>query len=249
MSARDEHEGGFRLAIRSHTEEGCRRAAGDLPEVTTALRADAGGVNSGEPAAGSCGAASPGVADVMKGWLRDPLALARMWNWKSALLSSLARGGLFFAVNLQAGARAALGALVTELALRAVTAGFYGAATQSFRRVEPAWVASLAVMVVLPVMTHSVELVVHCLRETPRLLPSIAVSAAFTVISTQFSLYAMRRGALIVGDGCRPLWWDLHQVPRLIAGFLGAMMAAAVRLARLRLVRPVGPPDAAAARD
>jgi hypothetical protein len=193
--------------------------------------------------------ASFGVADVLIRWLRDPLALARMWNWKSALLSSMVRGGLFFAVNLQAGARAALGAFLTEWVLRAVTAGFYGAATQSFRRVEPAWVASLAVMVVLPVMTHSIELVVHYLRETPRLLPSIAVSAAFTVVSTQFSLYAMRRGALIVGDGCRPLWWDLRQVPGLVAGFLGAAVRPLARLSGSVPPRPAHQADAAPTGD
>jgi hypothetical protein len=152
--------------------------------------------------------------------LTHPQWLVEQWNWKSALMSSAVRGALFFGTNLTAGLDAAGAALLTEFVLRATTAGFYGATTQAFRRVEPAWAATAAVSILLPVMTHSMELVVHWFRGTPELLRSIAVSAVFTVLSTQFNLYAMRRDVLIVGSGSRSLVSDLRAAPRLIVGFL-----------------------------
>ena len=158
------------------------------------------------------------------------MALVRLWNWKSAVLSALVRGSIFFAVNLQAGPRAALGAFMTELALRAITAGFYGALTQSFRRVEPVWVASLTAMLLLPLLAHSIELLVHYWRHTPNLLSSVMASAAFTVLSTQFNLFAMRRGALIVGQDSQPLSRDLRRVPGLIARFVASGVLGLARL-------------------
>ena len=151
--------------------------------------------------------------------LSHPVWLLHQWNWKSAVLSSGVRGTLFFAANLRAGLDAAAGALVTEFALRALTAGFYGATTQAFRRAQPAWAATATVSVLLPVMTHSVELVVHWFRGTPELLTSVAVSAVFTVLSTQFNLYAMRADVLIVGAGSRTLVEDLRRVPGLLVAF------------------------------
>jgi hypothetical protein len=70
--------------------------------------------------------------------LGDPWdALGRRWNYKSAVLSAVVRGQLFFFANLSAGPVAALNALGTEMWFRFLTAGFYGALTQAFRRVEP----------------------------------------------------------------------------------------------------------------
>ena len=135
-------------------------------------------------------------------------------------MSSAVRGGLFFAVNAHAGLDAATAALLTEFALRATTAGFYGATTQAFRQAEPAWAATAAVSFILPIVTHSVELLVHWLRGTPALAASISASAAFSVLSTQFNLYAMRRGSLIVGHGSHSLLEDLRRAPRLVAGFV-----------------------------
>jgi hypothetical protein len=74
--------------------------------------------------------------------------------------------------------------------------------------------------VLLPCVSHSLEFLVHWLRHTPKLGLSITTSVAFTAISTAFNLYAMQRGALIVGHGSRPLQEDLKRVPGLIAEFL-----------------------------
>ena len=75
------------------------------------------------------------------------------------------------------------------------------------------------------------------------------MSEAFTMVSTQFYLYATRREALTVGEGCQSLWWDLRQVPNLVAGFLGAVIRAGRGrtgtggLHPIRRPRPASAPD------
>lgn len=155
--------------------------------------------------------------------------LARRWNWKAAILSASSRGMLFFVVNLGAGLDAAGSAMIAEFTLRAVTAGFYGALTQTFASIQPAWAATLAASLLLPVTAHSVEFALHYVRGTPALAASIGASAAFTVISTQFNLYAMRRGVLIVGAGSLTLAGDLKRLPLVAAGFCAGGVTAAAR--------------------
>lgn len=160
--------------------------------------------------------------------------LLRRWNWKSALLSAVSRGLLFFAVNMPAGWRAALGAFLTELVFRACTSGFYGAITQAFVPVRPAWTATVTTMVLLPALSHTLEFIVHAARGTPELSRSIAASVAFTALSTAFNLFAMRRGALLVGEGRAAMADDLRRMPRLVAAFVLAVCRAVGRARRHR---------------
>lgn len=153
--------------------------------------------------------------------LRSPFSvLVKRWNWKSAVLSSLFRAAVFFFANLSAGLPAALAAMQTELFLRAISSGFYGALTESFREAEPPWAATLAVAVGLPFANHSIEFLVHWMRGTRKLVPSILSSVGFTLLSTLFNFYAMRRGALVVGEGRRSLAQDLRSMPRLLLEFV-----------------------------
>ena len=142
------------------------------------------------------------------------------WNYKSAVMSSLVRASLFFTMNLAAGLMAAVAAMAVEFFFRFLTAGFYGALTQAFRRVQPERAATIAVMILLPLIGHSLELVVHWMRGTPRLGESIAASVLLTALSTAFNLFAMRRGVLIVGAGSRSLRHDLLTMPAVMAAFL-----------------------------
>ncbi len=146
--------------------------------------------------------------------------LGRRWNYKAAVLSSAVRGCLFFAANTGAGLDAAYSAATTEVLLRLATSGFYGALTQSFRRVEPAWAATLSAMLLLPTVAHSLELLVHWMRGTPALAVSIAISIAFTTVSTAFNLFAMRHGVLVVGERGCSIWHDLTAMPRLVTLFI-----------------------------
>lgn len=153
--------------------------------------------------------------------LREPVKyLLHRWNWKSALLSSLLRASLFFATNLSAGWPAAIAALKTELVFRGITSGFYGALTQAFREAEPPWAAAVTVMVLLPVVNHSMEFFVHWMRGTQNLVSSILASVILTAFSSLFNFYVMRRGALIVGHGRHTLGTDLRRLPRLAVDFV-----------------------------
>jgi hypothetical protein len=156
-------------------------------------------------------------------------ALVRRWNYKSAVLSAVLRASIFFGANRAAGVEAAVAAMITEFCFRISTAGFYGAVTQGFRRVEPPQAGTIAAMVVLPLVTHSLEFIVHWWRGTPELGVSIAASVIFTAISTSFNLFAMRRGAFVVGTGRQSLLSDLAALPRLVALFVRAAARTCVR--------------------
>jgi hypothetical protein len=166
----------------------------------------------------------------------DPVEyLIRRWNWKAAVTSAVIRGSIFFTANLSAGLDAAFGVLLTEFVFRTVTSGSYGSVIQAFRHAEPAWAAALTTTIVLPVCNHTLEFLVHWARGTPMLGRSIAASVVFTVIATLFNLHIMRKGALVVGDGAKPLWQDLKDMPSLLVSFIAVGPMAAVRASRALL--------------
>jgi hypothetical protein len=157
--------------------------------------------------------------------LRHPVRhLLRKWNYKAAITSATIRSVLFFIANISVGWTAATAAWSTEFVFRFATAGFYGAMTQAFRRVEPARTGLIAAMVALPLIAHSLELAVHWWRGTANLGLSIAVSLGFTAFSTSFNLFAMRRGILIVGEADRrSLVGDLRAMPRVVWAFIAVL--------------------------
>ena len=170
------------------------------------------------------------VGDVIRWVVTNPWdAVARRWNYKAAILSAVVRSTLFFCANLTAGLGAASAAAAAETVFRLATAGFYGALTQAFRNARPHGVAMACVIVLLPSVAHSLELAVHWTRGTPALATSIAVSIAFTAVSTAFNLFAMRHGALIIGDEQRSVLADLAAVPRLAALFVAGMIRTCAR--------------------
>jgi hypothetical protein len=163
---------------------------------------------------------SESVGDVLYGLVRHPIRnLVRRWNWKSAMFSAVARAAMFFAANLPAGLDAGLRAMVTELVFRAFASGVFGSATQAFRAATPPVAATLTALLVVPAAGHLAEFVVHRLAGTARLGESVAISVAFSVVSTAFNLFAMRRGALIVGDQERTLAEDMRRMPALALAF------------------------------
>ena len=163
------------------------------------------------------------VWGVIRSLIANPRSLLfELWNWKAALFSSNIRAVLFLLANLTAGWKSATAAMLAEFVYRAATAGFYGAITQAFRKAEPAWAGRLAAIVLLPGVSHLLESGVHVLRGTPHIITSVIASVCFTIISTLFNLYAMQRGALVVGAEARSLKSDLQRMPELIGGFLAA---------------------------
>jgi hypothetical protein len=82
------------------------------------------------------------------------------------------------------------------------------------------------------------------LRGTPNLRTSLIASVSFTVLSTLFNLYAMRRGALLVGAEGGSVGADFRRMPRLITGFLAAGPIAVSRLVCHRPVSSASRPTA-----
>jgi hypothetical protein len=179
-------------------------------------------------------ATEPTVVEVFASLIGHPWRhLVLRWNWKSGVTSAIIRGSIFFTANLAAGLGAATGAMLTEFAYRTFLSGAYGAVTQALRKARPPWAAALSAAVVLPVCSHSVEFTVHWLRGTPKLAVSVIASVSFSVLSTLFNSYVMRRGVLVVGDGDRKtLLDDFAMMPRMIGGFVALVPVAVWRLAR-----------------
>jgi hypothetical protein len=120
------------------------------------------------------------IGEIVRRLIGNPRSeLLQKWNWKSASLSSFSRALIFFGANLGAGTRAAIGAMTLEFAYRAITSGFYGAITQSFRKAQPVWAATLTVMLCVPAVTHSIEFAVHSIGGTQRLATSMGASGLF----------------------------------------------------------------------
>lgn len=164
---------------------------------------------------------------------RDPVRnIIGRWNWKSALFSSLFRSSLFFSINYRAGLDAAVAASAAEFCLAATLAGCYGSITQSFRKAEPAWLAALTTMFLMPAMHHTLEFLVHLARGTPRLGASILASMSFTALATLFNWFAMRRGVMVVGNEGGSLWQDMKAMPRIVVAFVVAGPLALFRAAR-----------------
>ena len=177
-------------------------------------------------------AARPTVGAVLRDLARRPrhYLLAR-WHWKSALVSAVIRGALFFAATVRSGLDAATAAFAIEFVFRAVASGVFSSVTQAFRRATPDWAATLVVVAALPAIAHVLEYGVHWFGGTAQLGRAMAASVGFTVLSAAFTLYVMRRGALLVGDeDDRPFRQDLAAMPRLIAGFTAGLARGLWRL-------------------
>jgi hypothetical protein len=161
------------------------------------------------------------IWEAVAGIIRHPVEnLLHRWNWKSAVLSAFIRGLLFFITNFGAGLGAAFSAMGIESAFYIMTAGFYGAATQAFRRARPAWAATMTLMVIMPVINHSLEFLLHWVGGTEKLARSVTASFTLSILSAVFNIFAMRRGVLIVGAERQSLFADLRQMPRIIFEFL-----------------------------
>lgn len=143
------------------------------------------------------------------------------WNWKSAMLSAGSRGLIFFIACASSGWAAALTAMNIEFIFRAVISGWFGSLTERVARYDAPW-SSVVLLFGLTVAAHLAEWALHAAAGTTQLTLGLAASVAFSVLSTAFNLFAMRRGTLVVGAGRRTMRDDLLAMPALIRDFVRA---------------------------
>jgi Na+/melibiose symporter-like transporter len=143
----------------------------------------------------------PTLAEALYSLLRNPFTnLVGGFNWKTAAISAILRAIMFFFTNLRAGHNLALKATLVEGCYAILTMGIFGAATERIRHARPAWLTGLVIWFVIPATLLTVQYNVHRFFGTPELRRSMIASFCFAALGTGFNWFAMRRGALLVGD-------------------------------------------------
>jgi hypothetical protein len=80
--------------------------------------------------------------------------------------------------------------------------------------------ATAVVMVAVPLLSRAIEFLIHWLAGTPELLVSVLASLAFSALSNPFTLFAMRRGAVVVGaEDADSFSRDLLRLPHIAIDF------------------------------
>lgn len=181
---------------------------------------------------------TPTVREVWTAIARHPVrTLVLRWNWKAALFAALIRGSIYFFTSLKGGWRTGLAAMAVEASWRLPISGFTGAITQNFRNARPKWAATMIAALAMPFGLHCIEFAVHWSHRPPKLWLSFAVSVSVTIIGALFNLYAMRKGAYVVGDEGRSFGSDLRRTPVILGGFLAAGPLALYRFVTGSAVR------------
>lgn len=168
------------------------------------------------------------IGDALRSLWKDPGQFVRLWNYKGAILSGIVRAPIFLATYLigKETLRLAIAAALVQFSFRFFFAGVAGALIQSFRRVEPFWKALLAILLLIPLVSHVLEFLLQAifgfLTSTQDLTgDAILRSICFSIISALFTLFAMRRGVMIVGESeSKSLMSDLSRLPVIIFHFL-----------------------------
>lgn len=157
-------------------------------------------------------------------------ALAASFNWKTAAISAMLRGLMFFFTNLRSGHSLALRATMVEACFAICASGVIGAITQRIRNARPEWLRGLAIWCLLPATLLTVQFFVHRAFGTPQLKASMIGSFCFAALGTGFNWFAMRRGALLVDSGgSRGFGADLKAIPGLVWEFVAAAPRALFR--------------------
>jgi hypothetical protein len=160
--------------------------------------------------------------------------LGLRWNFKTAALSALFRGAVFLAAIYRSHHAGRVEAVLLEVTYGAIAAGIYGALVQSMRSARPAWMVETVLFLVVPLLLQLFELATHALFGTAVFRVGLFASAVLTGVSALFNLYAMRRGALLIGKEGKSLVGDLCSLPALALGFvLAAPVNAAQFIARV----------------
>jgi hypothetical protein len=136
------------------------------------------------------------------------------WNWKTALLSAIFRLALWPAMALRMNILSAgsLRGAFLEFWFRLAIGGFWGSLLQAFSAAQPAWLASLVVILLMPACVHALEYLVLRAAGTPHSGTATVVSIAFSMASLLVNWCLMRRGILVTGEEAAPLKTDLRRI-------------------------------------
>lgn len=189
------------------------------------------------------------IGEALSGIWREPSQLIRQWNYKGAIMSGALRAPIFLVTYLvgRESIKLALGAALAQFIFRFAFAGVGGALIQAFRRVEPAWKALLAILLIVPVISHIFEFFVqsgfaYFTQTNNHTDEAILRSVCLSILSALFSLFIMRRNVMIVGEEeSKSIWSDLARFPLLIFEFLAFIpLEIAAMLRRGEYVRALG---------
>jgi hypothetical protein len=167
---------------------------------------------------------APPPPDNLYSALRDialqPLrTLVPPWSWKAAALSALLRGITFYLSNLRSGHEKAVLAMIVEAVYAVFAAGLIGAISQRLRATRPVGATAAVVCLGIPALTVVAQLGVHRVARTPHVGAGAGASFCFASVSSAFSWYAMRHGALLGGEDGTSLVHDLLRLPSITASF------------------------------
>lgn len=192
------------------------------------------------------------ISEALRNVWGDPAQFIKNWNYKGAVLSGVVRAPIFLFTYLagRESLKVAIGAASLQFLFRFAFAGVGGTLIQGFRKVEPAWKALAAIMLILPFISHIFEFIIQFLfayftGTQDHTDEAILRSITFSIISALFTLFAMRRNVMIVGDEeSKSLLHDVARLPVLafefcafipneIASFVrrGAWVTAAIAIA------------------
>ena len=171
---------------------------------------------------------SVSVGRALVALLRHPWKFVVLrWNGKAALLSAMFRGVIFLIASIKSHHAGRASGVLAEALFGAVSAGFFGTLTQSLRFAEPEWLAELLLAGIFPLAFQVGDFYFHAALGTQVFVIGMVSSACFTVFSSDFNLYIMRRGTLLVGEEGNAFSADLGALPRLALMFVvsGVMKA------------------------
>lgn len=136
------------------------------------------------------------------------------------MLSAIFRGVIFLIASIKSHHAGRTSGVFAEALFGAVCAGFFGALTQALRFAQPGWLAVLLLAGVFPLAFQLGDFTFHAALGTQVFRIGMIASAVFTVLSSAFNLYIMRRGTLLVGKEGTPFSRDISELPRLALMFV-----------------------------
>lgn len=180
------------------------------------------------------------ITEALIGVWQNPSLLIRQWNYKGAILSGALRAPIFLITYLvgRESLKLAIGAATAQFVFRFAFAGVGGALIQAFRRVEPAWKALAAILLIVPVISHIFEFLVqvgfaHFTQTADHTGDAVIRSICISILSALFSLFIMRRNVMIVGEAeSKSIWSDIAQLPFLVFDFVMFVPFEIIRMFR-----------------